>query len=64
MNQLDRHDVLPTADLGIRAAMRREYGLADLPKPGEMERLAEAWRPYRTIACWYLWRTVDGDANL
>jgi DNA-3-methyladenine glycosylase II len=61
---LERLDVLPTGDLGIRAAMRTEYGLADLPTPAEMHQIARRWRPYCTVACWYLWRTVDGDANL
>ena len=64
MFALERHDILPTKDLGIRAAMKKVYGLAELPTPDEMERIAVAWRPYCTVACWYLWRTVDGDANL
>jgi DNA-3-methyladenine glycosylase II len=61
---LERLDVLPTGDLGIKNALRKEYGLEALPTPAEMEKLAERWRPYCTVACWYLWRTVDGDANL
>lgn len=63
MFALGRQDVLPTADYGIRAAMKKAYGLADLPKPVEMERIAEPWRPYRTVACWYLWRSLDGPAE-
>ena len=56
---LRRPDVLPTGDLGIRAAMKRAYGLADLPKPEHMERIAAAWRPYCSVASWYLWRSLD-----
>jgi DNA-3-methyladenine glycosylase II len=59
MFALRRNDVLPTADLGIRTAMKRAYGLEDLPKPAEMERIAAAWKPYTSIACWYLWRSLD-----
>lgn len=56
MFALCRTDVLPVGDLGIRAGLRNLHGLADLPKPGECHALAEHWRPYRTVACWYLWR--------
>ncbi|HML15559.1 MAG TPA: DNA-3-methyladenine glycosylase [Bryobacteraceae bacterium] len=56
---LRRMNVLPTGDLGIRAAMKKAYGLADLPKPEEMEKIAAAWRPYCSVACWYLWRSLD-----
>ena len=61
---LDRPDVLPTADLGIRAAMKKQYGLLELPKPAEMEQIAAAWRPYCSVACWYLWRSLDNQAAL
>jgi DNA-3-methyladenine glycosylase II len=61
---LRRHDILPTGDLGIRNAIRRAYGLAELPTPVEMERMAERWRPYCSVASWYLWRSLEGDANL
>lgn len=56
---LQRHDVLPTGDLGVRAAMKKAYGLEELPKPDEMERIAAAWRPYCSVASWYLWRSLD-----
>jgi DNA-3-methyladenine glycosylase II len=56
---LRRHDVLPTGDLGVRAAMKKAYALGDLPKPDEMERIAAAWRPYCSVASWYLWRSLD-----
>jgi DNA-3-methyladenine glycosylase II len=61
---LRRPDVLPTGDLGVRSAMMKAYGLADLPKPAEMERLAEPWKPYRSVATWYLWRSLGGDAAI
>ena len=61
---LRRPNVLPTGDLGIRNAIRRAYALTVLPKPAEIETLAEPWRPYRTVASWYLWRSLEGDANL
>jgi DNA-3-methyladenine glycosylase II len=56
---LNRPDVLPVHDLGVRAALRDLHGLPDLPRPGDCHSLAEAWRPYRTIASWYIWRNVD-----
>jgi DNA-3-methyladenine glycosylase II len=61
---LRRPDILPTGDLGIRAAIRKAYGLAELPKPAEIENLAERWRPYCTVASWYLWRSLEPNANL
>jgi DNA-3-methyladenine glycosylase II len=64
MFALRRPDVLPVADLGIRSAMKKAYGLEDLPKPAEMESIAAAWKPYTSVACWYLWRSLDGKAGL
>jgi DNA-3-methyladenine glycosylase II len=61
---LRRLDVLPTGDLGVRVAMKKAYGLEELPKPQEMEKIAEAWRPYSSVATWYLWRSLDGNAAL
>jgi len=61
---LQRLDVLPTGDLGIRAAIRKAYGLEALPTPAEMEAMARAWRPYCTVASWYLWRSMEPNANL
>jgi len=63
MFSLQRHDILPTGDLGIRNAMRKAYNLEELPNPVEMERLAASWRPYCSVASWYLWRSLEGDAN-
>jgi DNA-3-methyladenine glycosylase II len=59
---LRRSDVLPTGDLGIRNAIRKAYGLADLPTPAQMEAMAAKWRPYCSVACWYLWRSLEGEA--
>jgi DNA-3-methyladenine glycosylase II len=59
MFHLQRPDVLAVGDLGIRRAMMISYGLPALPAPAEMEALAEPWRPYRTLACLYLWRSLD-----
>jgi DNA-3-methyladenine glycosylase II len=61
---LQRPDVLPTGDLGVRNAIRKAYGMEELPKPTEMETLAAAWQPYRTVASWYLWRSLEPNANL
>jgi len=59
MFRLGRLDVLPVLDLGIQKGMRHTYGLRRLPKPAQMERIAAAWRPYRSVACWYLWRVLE-----
>jgi DNA-3-methyladenine glycosylase II len=64
MFALQRPDVLPVGDLGVRSAIRKAYGLEALPTPREMEDLAAAWRPYCSVASWYLWRSLDGPANL
>lgn len=61
MFALRRPDVLPVADLGIRVAMKKAYGLDDLPKPAEMEKIAAPWKPYASIACWYLWRSLENQ---
>jgi DNA-3-methyladenine glycosylase II len=59
MFQLDRPDVLAPGDLGIRRAVMVEYQLDTMPPPREVVRMAEPWRPYRTTACRYLWRSID-----
>ena len=56
---LRRVNVLPTGDLGIQTAMRKHYRKRKLPRPAQMERIAKPWEPYRTVACWYLWRSLD-----
>jgi DNA-3-methyladenine glycosylase II len=61
MFHLERQDVLAVGDLGIRRAIEIAYGLDALPKPDQMEQIAEPWRPYRTLACRYLWRSLDNE---
>jgi DNA-3-methyladenine glycosylase II len=61
---LERPDVLPVGDLGVQAAIQKAYGLEGRPKPAEMEALAASWRPYCSAASWYLWRSLETDANL
>jgi DNA-3-methyladenine glycosylase II len=56
---LARPDVVSTGDLGIRRAAQLAYGLDELPGPHDLERIAEPWRPHRTLACLYLWRSLD-----
>ena len=57
--RLGRPDVLPVHDYGIRKAMQRAYRLRELPSPERMEKIAAKWRPWRTVACWYLWRSLE-----
>lgn len=57
MFSLGRPDVLPVGDLGIRAAAKDLFRLRELPDAKRLTKLAAPWRPYRTVACWYLWRT-------
>lgn len=57
--RLNRPDILPVGDLGIVKGMQQLFGMRRLPKPRTMVRLAEPWRPYRSIASWYLWRLHD-----
>ena len=64
MFALRRLDVLPTGDLGIRNAVHRAYQLKEAPAPEKLEKIGQHWRPYATIACWYLWRSLDGDAAM
>ena len=57
--QLGRPDVLPADDFGVRNGFRHAYKKRDLPVPKEILKFGERWRPYRTTASWYLWRTAD-----
>ena len=56
---LGRQDVLPVTDLGVRKAIQKVYSLSELPKPNTMMEIAEPWRPYRSIATWYLWKSLS-----
>ena len=59
MFSLARMDVLPVDDLGLRNAIRIEYTLKEIPDAKKMEKLAQNWRPYSTIASWYLWQSLE-----
>lgn len=59
MFRLHRPDVLPVGDLGIVKAVQRAYRLRTVPSPARLLRLGESWRPYRSVACWYLWASLD-----
>jgi DNA-3-methyladenine glycosylase II len=58
---LARPDVISAGDLGIRRAIQISYGLEYLPGPTDLERISEPWRPHRTLACLYLWRSLDNQ---
>jgi DNA-3-methyladenine glycosylase II len=64
MFRLGRADVLPTADLGIQKAIQRAYRLRKLPPPRRVAEIGACWAPHRTIASWYLWRSLDGPAAM
>jgi DNA-3-methyladenine glycosylase II len=64
MFALERPDVLPTGDLGLRAAVQKAYGLDEMPSPKELEAMGEPWAPYRTVASWYLWRSLEESPDL
>jgi DNA-3-methyladenine glycosylase II len=57
---LNRPDVLPVADLGVRVGLRDWFGLPELPNPAQCRALTAPWRPHRTVASWYLWARHDG----
>jgi DNA-3-methyladenine glycosylase II len=59
MFSLRRPDVLPTGDYGVQVAMKKHYKKRKLPKPKDMEKIARMWAPYRSVACWYMWRSLD-----
>ncbi len=63
MFHLGRPDVLPVGDLGIRRAVEKAYGLPDLPDEDALRALAGPWRPHRTLACLYLWESLDAVPN-
>ncbi len=61
MFSLGRPDVLPVGDLGIRAGVKDLFKLKALPDAAKLTKLAKVWQPYRTVACWYVWRTRGWD---
>lgn len=60
---LQRPDVLPVGDLGVRKGVQLLFGLKELPKPVQMEKLCEKWRPYRSIGSWYMWRLIESKKS-
>lgn len=56
---LGRPDVLPVGDLGLRKGIRRLYSLSELPQKDKIEQIAQKWRPYRTVATWYIWKSLN-----
>ncbi len=59
MFTLRRPDILPTGDYGVQAAIKKHYKKRKCPKPAAMEKIAKPWAPYRSVACWYLWQSLD-----
>jgi DNA-3-methyladenine glycosylase II len=59
MFSLRRPDILPTGDYGVQAAIKKYYKKRKWPKPAVIEKIAKPWAPYRSIACWYLWKSLD-----
>lgn len=59
MFTLKRPNVLPTGDFAVQMAIKKHYNKRKLPKPMQMEKIARVWEPYRSVACWYLWRSLD-----
>jgi DNA-3-methyladenine glycosylase II len=64
MFRLHRPDVFPVGDLGIVNAIRKQYRLRKPPTAARLARIGESWRPYRSIACWYLWASLDNKPNV
>jgi DNA-3-methyladenine glycosylase II len=60
---LNRLDVMATDDLGLRKAMMNLYNLPELPKRSPMLDISEVWKPYRSVASWYLWRSLDNETS-
>ena len=61
--RLGRPDVLPASDYGVRKGFHRTFRTRGLPTPAQVLRRGERWRPYRTIASWYLWRSLENPAG-
>jgi DNA-3-methyladenine glycosylase II len=59
MFTLRRPNVLPTGDYGIQMAIKKHYRKRKMPQPAQMEKIAKSWEPYRSVACWYLWQSLE-----
>ncbi len=64
MFALERPNIMPLSDLGIRNAVHKAYKLSVAPKPADLARIAEKWQPYCSVATWYLWRSLEGEAQI
>lgn len=64
MFALERPNVFPAADLGVRNAIRRAYNLSETPTAADLLRISACWHPYCSVATWYLWRSLDGPAGI
>jgi DNA-3-methyladenine glycosylase II len=64
MFALERTNIMPLSDLGIRNAVQKAYKLPVAPKPADLARIAESWHPYCSVATWYLWRSLEGEAQI
>jgi 3-methyladenine DNA glycosylase/8-oxoguanine DNA glycosylase len=65
MFRLGRPDVLPELDLGVQNAIRRAYRMRKRPTPKQVKRIGAKWSPHSSVACWYLWRSLEnGDGQL
>ena len=62
--RLGRPDILPDLDLGVRNAIKRAYRLRKVPDSARVHKIGARWAPYRSVATWYLWRSVDGEAAI
>ena len=63
MFRLHRPDVLPVGDLGILKAVQKNYGLRKMPRVERLTKIGEPWRPYRSVACWYLWASLGNKPS-
>lgn len=61
---LERPNVMPIGDLGVRTAIQKAYGLTTVPKPADLLEITKKWHPYCSFATWYLWRSLDGAAEV
>lgn len=64
MFALERPNIFPAADLGVRNAIKRAYQLDEVPTTGDLLRISACWHPYCSVATWYLWRSLDGPAGI
>ena len=61
---LGRLDVLPAGDLGLRKGVQKVFSMQELPKPKEVEEIGKRWKPYRSVATWYLWKSLQNFDNI